>query len=409
MILQRYRLALQKILKANTLLILVQILLIMLNIILCAGLQSCNSDTEQNIRDEISDQKYELIIYDSLTIESNSILFLSDYQPIKKWYLFYDYFKGSIFIIDDKGTQVSIFNYKGDGSIGYNELRGLSFLGEDKIIAYGPWRYYIYKVNGEFIESSDIAGKSLLVNPQYDFKAHYFTTQDSTISFIIKGSQEYYGDALELSFYKKINWATTYYPVSEKVTSGVSLTSNSPYLDGFFYKSSPQFSLDKDNNKLFVLYPMDPTAYVYNLPDLSLFSTIPLKPDFFPQAKGVPFSNNKEKMKEESFKEAQLSGEYMAIQALNGNKFITYYRSGLPSDMIAIDMSSYLNMDLDSKRDYYIQILNENGKLSKDIKLPDIAKGLCIATSLDHVVLLADVPEELGVSTYLIARLLKIK
>lgn len=372
--------------------------------IVCFGIISCHFEKKQNSSENKSSE-YQLVIYDSLIVENNSFLFLSDYDPIKGHYLFYDYFTGDILIKDKSGKFVSTLNYKGDGNTEYGELRGLSFFGQDKIIGYSAWNYYIFWIQGGFVQGGSIMDKSILVNPDYDFKAHHFISVDSTLYLLIKGSSTVDGNVFTKEFYRNIKWVSIYNPALEQSTSGVSIPTGSIYATKFYYNASPHFALDTFNRKLIVLYPFEPIAYIYDLPSLTLTETIPLKPDFFAQAKGVPFSSDSQKMKDDGFVQAQISGEYMAVQSLGEDMFLTYYYSGLPYDNIAKDMSTYMSNDLHNKRGKYLQIFHANKKKSKDIKLPEGIQGLSIATRLDHIVLQADISEELSFSKYYICKL----
>jgi len=366
----------------------------------------CASEYKQS-EDEKNLPAGRLVIYDSLTVATNSILFLSDYDDKCECYLFYDYFNGDIQIINRSGEKIQHFNRRGSGNTEYGELRGLSFQGDSNIIAFGPWEYYIYERSGRFIENSTILNKSILINPQFDFRALHFSMPDSSLALFLKGSENAYGgNPFYPDYYDMLNWGTVYHPGKEKAVAGVPLSSNSPNRKRFFKIFAPQFAINQQQQLLYVVFPYDPVVYIYQLPDLSFSKAVALQPTFFKAPQGIPFSGNQTKMNDEAFRESQLSGEYMSVQALKNNLFLTYYLSGLEEDIIAEDMSAYLEAGLDRKRAKYIQIFDLAGnKIYRDIALPGFVKGFVMATDLNHIVLLADTPDELGFSMYYLAAL----
>jgi|GEM_PF-5230763 len=351
----------------------------------------------------------ELEIYDSLIIRSNSLLFLSDYLSEKKWYLLYDYFNGDLIIVNRKGRTEYQFNRKGGGRQEYGEVRGVSFLGPDKVIVYGMFHYFIYSVTGDFIESEDIADKAVLVNPLYDFKAPHFFDADSSLHLIVKGSSGNHGSALRAEFYANMQWISIYNIEEGSLWEGVPYESNSPYIKNYLGKPAPQISIDKQKEFLFVLFPYDPHVYLYQLHNLDLIKKINLAPSFFPWNSGVPFSNNVQRIKEESFGKEQLSGIYLTIQVLDDGGFLTAYMSQLPESLLVDDEIEYFQGGLQAFRDHYLQLFKSGEKLCRDLPLPEYAKALSIATASDHIVLLAQTPEEQAYTKYYLTRISRVK
>ncbi|HMO39825.1 MAG TPA: hypothetical protein PKC76_10565 [Saprospiraceae bacterium] len=372
-------------------------------VLICAVCASC----QQSPKDEYAtpERVYTIEIYDSLQLQHSGMLLLSDYEDTKQMYLLYDYFGGDIIIANSKSEIIHQFNYKGDGKIGYNEIRGLSFLGANKIIAYGAYRYYIYEINGNFVASEDIFDKKLLVNPLYDFKAPHFYAPDSTLWLLVRGSTEDYGSPLYASFADAVNWISIYQPATQKIQTGVTIPSGSIYQKYYYYHIIPQIALNKEDGQVAVLYPAEARAYVYNLPALDLIQSVTLSSEYFIQPKGLPFSNDEDRMRINAFQEAQRAARYTTLQYLGNGMFMAYYRAGLPEERIVKDEKTYVETGLETYRNGYIQIFNEKGLYCQDIKLPAPTSGLYIATSMEHVVLAAETPEETAISKYYLARL----
>jgi len=135
---------------------------------------------------------------------------------------------------------------------------------------------------------------------------------------------------------------------------------------------------------LYVVFPLEPYLYIYELGNLNLKQKIALQPSYFPTPTGLP----KDKSKDYGAlrKIAYQNAKYKGVYNLEKDYLLTYYQTKANESLLNNGGSQAAEIEIEKSRKQYLQVLKNNKKITNDIIVP---KGyfFVAAYSTNHIVL----------------------
>lgn len=331
-----------------------------------------------------------LKIVDSIKINTNSFLYLTDYDPIEKQYLFFDIFTSDIRLTDQKGKEKFTFNKTGGGPKEYANVRGVSFLPPNQVLIIESWGYKIFDRSGNFIKGGKFKD-SILAEPLNGFLNVAYLNEQNQPILAVKGSTFDMGQLQDKNIGLQHNWLTLYNVAKDTFLSGVQYDQKMYGTKQYPGGKSPLFDYNPKEKVIHAVFPLEPFIYTYDLQSLDLLSKKPTNASFFSPPVGVSLDLplGHKKLQEADLKNAK----YKAIYYLPSNRLVTHYETKIPEELIKNTNQLDLEKKRKDSRKGYLQIYNNLQKIGGDIPIP---KGLTFrnAFALDHLLFYAKKEQE---------------
>jgi hypothetical protein len=255
---------------------------------------SCNQNTSSENR--LESFQYELVIVDSLMIESLEELQITDYSPAKNRFLAFGVNTKTCLEIDREGNIISTVDLRGEGPGHFG--RGLTELGYfgDQIIINGASQYFIY--DGEW----NYQDRILYEAAGYYLPVRYISGAPKTLlhrgkAKLIKPVDKSEGGFLQIEedYFSKTKMIGLYEKGKEGISEHLSYPENAIYRNSDQYYSShqPLVSYNAENDILAVVMPLQNRVFEYTTNDttFSLVNTYDLELQSFRSPQGIPYED----------------------------------------------------------------------------------------------------------------------
>ncbi|WP_422355421.1 hypothetical protein [Roseivirga pacifica] len=239
-------------------------------------------------------QQYEVVLTDSIIVESLEQLQITDYSPKKDRFLVYGTISKKCMEIDRNGKIISEVDLNGEGPGHFGQgISELGYFGDDIILnganiylTYdGDWNYkkrIVYTSGGGWYpigwlpsttESIVRSDKAAIVKP---FDHSYFGTK-----------------RLPNDYFSKAKMIEVISSPSQESKTLLEYPKQSVYQSqSTFYNShKATISYNSEKDRLYLALPLEPKIYVYDTDDFSLLNTYTLDLTSFRTPQGIPFED----------------------------------------------------------------------------------------------------------------------
>jgi hypothetical protein len=343
----------------------------------------------QNKNSNFYPKRAYIVVSDSIIVKTSNVGNI-DYNYQNRLYVTVNEFSKDILIFNEKGKIVSMFNKFGEGPEEYKSNHSLYvyFFDSTTVIVLSNNIFKRYSFTGKYVGAIplDNESKGLL-----RYNVNMYIDKNGDTNFIYRADQytkyriftpEFYDDT-SYRFFINYNLKTG---KSKRVITyeDVSIYKNG---DVYYPNVVPVGYVNKRKRLFDVLFPNDNYLYRYDLDNnFSLHSIVELKPDYFGKMPGLPFG----KRPRNNFRYLQQNSSFQDLISVN-DTIVTMYRKGLKEDETFSTIEE-ANENID-KFPYYLQVLINNKKISKDIKIPDGMLVLSYFHSLNKL-LIKESPNE---------------
>ena len=239
-------------------------------------------------------QQYEVVLTDSIIVESLEQLQITDYSPQKDRFLVYGTISKKCMEIDRNGKVISEVDLNGEGPGHFGRgITELSYFGED-IILNGPnvyltydgdWNYkerIVYTSGGAYLPLGMIPGgtesivksdKAAIVKP---FDHSYFGTK-----------------RLPNDYFSKAKMIEVISSLTQESKTLLEYPKQSLYQSQstFYNPHKAIISYNSEKDRLYIALPFEPKIYEYDTDDFSLLNTYTLDLTSFRAPQGIPFED----------------------------------------------------------------------------------------------------------------------
>lgn len=322
-----------------------------LSFFFCLALMaSCQPTKEQNTA-SAEPEDYEWVLQDSVKIDQVGRLQLMDVSPGQKKLLLFGSVTQKIMLTSGDGTILKNEQLNGDIKDSYGEdFIGIGFLNDDLfyIIAY-PGIIHVYNEDFEKVKKIDL-GFSDVTAASGDWPFHDVWQKDGAASILTfkpgKGEKGLYDPAtyqnekplksIPVPLNRQIKITTETGGAKSLYKDAIGWEPESIYRqnpDKFYYlATNPFVRVDNERQELYLCYPVDMNAYVYDLKnDFTLLRTVALDLEKWQEPLGLQPS---ERGSMRSFHYKKINSVIMGFNLTKEgpDSFIINYRTGLPVD-----------------------------------------------------------------------------
>ncbi|NVK83301.1 MAG: hypothetical protein HWE21_03215 [Cytophagia bacterium] len=238
--------------------------------------------------------RYEVVLIDSILVESLEQIQITDFSPTKDRFLAYGTMTKKCMEVDRDGNIISEVDLTGEGPGHFGEgITQLGYFGDD-IIINGPnvyftydenWNYkgrIVYTSGGAWLPLGMISGapevfiKGSIPQIVKPFDHTYFGSK--------KVSNNYFSTAKLIEIISKSNDEASYkieYPKSSIYQSQTT----------FYNSHKAIISYNKSKNRLYLALPLEPVVYEYDVETFNRIESIPLNLVRFKEPQGIPFED----------------------------------------------------------------------------------------------------------------------
>lgn len=278
-------------------------------------------------------EKYELVKVDSFQVNNFTRVVIRDYSPEERLYLGYASNEDDILEISENGKIISRVHKKGDGPGSYGDRNpvGLTFGPNMTRIVELPFRVLIYDQKYNVQHDFNVMSPLPIRTSMPLGKTPWYQLEDTT--FLLVGPGNYLSSSLLIQ--NQLGKDTLQNFTQINVSTGAA-KSVIPYSPSSVYKQSDgvfsgvmgkSFFVDNEANELVVVQNIDSQIQQYNLQDLSVKNSIPIKHSEFLSYAPVPietaFGDERAKTLE------KLAGRNHKLINLGNKTYILVYFMGV--------------------------------------------------------------------------------
>lgn len=242
-------------------------------------------------------QKYEIVLVDSILIESLEQIQITDYSPTKDRFLAYGTSTKKCMEVDRDGNILSEVDLTGEGPGHFGQgITELGYFGND-IIINGPNVYFTYDENWNYKERIVYtSGGAWLPLGMISGAPEVFIQNDTP--HIVKSLDHTYFNTRRLPKEYFLSASLVEHISANDQELVIPYPKNSVYLsnDAFYPSTNAKICFNRSKSRMYLSLPLVPKLYVFNVEqDFSLERTIDLNLKSWKKPRGISFEDQLKK------------------------------------------------------------------------------------------------------------------